>query len=134
VNRALAERSNLVLEARDLRGNPFEQVTVLGARLRLRNDSGPPLFDAPVLTLRYAPWDLWFGRRRSIEVVLQQPVVHLTRGPDGRLRLPEWKTGSRVRGPVRELEVLFDVHDGAVHMPDPAQDIVGWTFHGSALS
>src|SRR5438045_320477 len=43
VNRSLAERSNLVLEARDLRGNPFRQVTVIGARVRLRDDSGPPL-------------------------------------------------------------------------------------------
>ena len=134
VNRSLAERSNLVLEVRDLRGNPFKQVTALDARLTFRDGKWPPLLVAPSLTLRYAPWDLWFGHRRSLEVEIDRPVVRLTRGPDGRLHLPEWRSGPKVSGPVRELELLFRVNGASVYMPDSSDDIVGWSFHGSAIS
>ncbi|HET7225036.1 MAG TPA: translocation/assembly module TamB domain-containing protein [Candidatus Eisenbacteria bacterium] len=134
VNKSLAEHSNLVLEVRDLRGNPFKEVTVIGASVRFRGDAGPPLLTAPTMTLRYAPWDLWFGARRSIEIGVEHPVVRLTRMRNGRLRLPRWISGAAKQGPSRELEVLFAVHDAEVRMPDPADDIVGWSFRGTALS
>lgn len=133
VNRVLADHSDLVLEVRDVRGNAFRSVTIVEPRLRIRGDAGPALLEARSMVLRYAPWDLAFGSRRSLEIGLDRPVVHLARGPDGRLRLPHWRSGPAGRGPAREFDVRLSVSGGELHAPDSSQDIRGLDLRASAL-
>jgi hypothetical protein len=133
VNRVLADHSDLVLEVRDVRGNPFRSVIIVEPRLRLRGDPGPALLEARSMVLRYAPWDLAFGSRRSLELGLDRPVVHLGRGPDGKLRLPHWRSGPAGRGPARELDIGLSVSGGEVHLPDSSQDIRGLNLRAHAL-
>ena len=133
VNRVLADHSNLVLEMRDVRGNAFRSVTIVEPRLRIRGVSGPALLEARSMALGYAPWDLAFGRRRSLEIGFDHPVVHLGRGPDGKLRLPQWRSGPAGRGPAREFDVRLSVNGGEVHLPDSSQDVRGLDFSARAL-
>src|SRR6266496_3928746 len=51
LNQALAQHSDLVLEVRDLEGNPFQQVRLIRPRLRLRGSGQPPLLEAPSMTV-----------------------------------------------------------------------------------
>ncbi len=125
VNRVLADHSDVVLEVRDVRGNPFRSVTIVAPRLRFRGDSGPALLEARSMVLRFAPWDLAFGSRRSLEIGLERPVVHLARGADGKLRLPRWRSGPAGRGPAREFDVRLSIGGGEVHAPDSSLDIRG---------
>lgn len=133
VNRILADHSDLVLEVRDVRGNPFRSVTLVGPRLRVRGDSGPALLEARSMVLRYAPWDLAFGSRRSLEIGIDRPVVHLVRGTDGRLRMPQWRSGPAGRGPAREFDARLSVSGGEAHLPDSSQDIRGLELRARAL-
>ena len=133
VNRVLADHSDMVLEVRDLRGNVFRSVTIVEPRLRIRGDTGPALLEARSMALRYAPWDLAFGSRRSLEIELERPVVHLVRGPDGKLRLPHWRPGPPGRGPAREFDVRLAVNGGEVHLPDSSQDVRGLVLRARAL-
>ena len=133
VNRVLADHSDLVLEARDMRGNAFRSVTIVEPRLRIRGESGPALLEARSMVLRYAPWDLAFASRRSLEIGLDRPVVHLARGPDGKLRLPHWRSGPAKRGPAREFDVRLSVSPGEIHLPDSSQDVRGLVLRARAL-
>ena len=133
VNRVLADHSDLVLEVRDVRGNAFRSVTIVEPRLRIRGDTGPALLEARSMALRYAPWDLAFGSRRSLEIGLERPVVHLARGADGKLRLPHWRSGPAGRGPAREFDVRLSVSGGEVHLPDSSQDVRGLELRARAL-
>ena len=133
VNRVLADHSDMVLEVRDVRGNVFQSVTIVEPRLRIRGDTGPALLEARSMALRYAPWDLAFGSRRSLELELERPVVHLVRGPDGKLRLPHWRPGPPRRGPAREFDVRLTVNGGEVHLPDSSQDVRGLELRARAL-
>jgi hypothetical protein len=133
VNRVLADHSDLVLDVRDVRGNPFRSLSIVEPRLRIRGDDGPALLEARSMSLRYAPWDLAFGRKRSLEIELDHPVVHLARGPDGRLRLPHWRLGPPRRGPASEFDVRLALRSGAIHLPDSSRDIRGWDLTAQAL-
>ena len=133
VNRVLADHSDLVLEVRDVRGNVFRSVTIVEPRLRIRGDTGPALLEARSMALRYAPWDLAFGSTRSLEIELERPVVHLFRGPDGKLRLPHWRPGPPGRGPAREFDVRLSVDGGEAHLPDSSQDVRGLVLRARAL-
>ena len=133
VNRVLADHSDMVLEMRDVRGNAYRSVTIVEPRLRIRGDAGPALLEARSMVLRYAAWDLVFGKRRSLELELERPVVHLVRGPDGKLRLPHWRPGSPGRGPAREFDVRLAVNGGEVHLPDSSQDVRGLVLNTRAL-
>ena len=134
VNRILAERSDLVLEVRDLRGNPFRSVSIMEPRLRFGGPRGPVLLEARSMSLRYAPWNLMFGKRQSIEVELDRPVVRLVRGPDGRLRLPHWRSTPPGRGSTRELEVRVALRGGEIHLPDTSLDVRGWDLEARVLT
>jgi hypothetical protein len=133
VNRLLADHSDLVLEMRDVRGNAFRSVTIVEPRLRFRGDVGPALLEARSMSLGYAPWDLAFGSRRSLEITFDRPVVHLARGADGKLRLPRWRSGRAKRGPGREFDVRLSVTGGAVYLPDSSQDVRGLDVQARAL-
>ncbi|MBI5708684.1 MAG: translocation/assembly module TamB domain-containing protein [Candidatus Eisenbacteria bacterium] len=134
LNRSLSEHSDLVLEVRDLRGNPFKRVTIIDPVVRFRGEAGAPLIEAPAMTVSYAPWDLWLGRRRSIRLRLDRPVIRLAHGADGKLRIPEWRPGRERPGPARELEVTFAMRGATVHLPDPADDITGWDAEGRVVT
>jgi hypothetical protein len=133
VNRVLADHSDMVLEMRDVRGNVFRGVAIVEPRLRIRGDSGPAVLEARSMVLRYAPWDLAFGRRRALEIEFERPVVRLARGPDGKLQLPRWRSGPAGRGPAREFDVRLAVNGGEVHLPDSSQDIRGLHLSAHAL-
>src|SRR5258705_531380 len=77
--------------------------------VRFRDADGPVLLEATSMTVSYTPWNLWTARRRSIEVVLEHPVIRLGRGPDGRLQLPEWRSGHNAKPSTREVEILLHV-------------------------
>jgi hypothetical protein len=134
VNRILTDHSDLVLDVRDVRGNPFRSLRLVEPRLRMRGTSGPPLLAARSMKLAYAPWDLAFGRRRALEIQLDQPVVRLERGPDGKLRLPRWRPGTPSRGPEREYDVRLALRGGEVHLPDSSQDVRGWDLDARILT
>lgn len=134
INQTLAQHSNLVLEVRDLQGNPFKQVRLIGPRLRVRGRPSEPMLEAPSMSVAYTPWSLWLGRRRSIEITLDQPVLRLTRGANGRLVLPEWKPGPRGTGGSRELEVILHFRNAALRLPDSALQIEGWNLDARALT
>ncbi len=125
VNRVLADHSDVVLEVKDVRGNPFRSVRIVEPRLRFRDSRGPALLEARAMSLSYAPWDLAFGRTRSLEVRFEQPVVRLTRGPDGALRLPGWHAGPRRVGPSRVFDVRLTLADGVIETPDTNQAVRG---------
>ena len=133
VNRVLAERSDVVLEVRDVRGNPFRSVRIVEPRLRFRDSQGPALLEARSMSLSYAPWDLAFGRTRSLEVRLDRPVVRLTRGADGRPRLPAWHAGPRRAGPARDFDVRLTVADATIEMPDTSRSVRGLDLVARAL-
>ena len=134
INQTLAQHSNLVLDVEDLQGNPFKQVRLIHPRLRVRGRSTQPLLEAPSMTVGYTPWSLWLGRRRSIEITLEDPVFRLARGPGGRLLLPEWRSGPKGGGTPRELEILLHLRDGALRLPDSTFDIAGWSLDARALT
>ena len=102
LNHSLAQHSNLTLEVHDLRGNPFKQVELIQPRLLLRGRAGRPILAAPSMSVAYTPWSL-VGRRRSIEITLDHPVIDIARGKDGRLVLPEWRAGPAGAGGNREV-------------------------------
>ncbi len=125
VNRILTDHSDLVLEMRDVRGNPFRSLRVVEPRLRIRGSGGPALLEARSMELAYAPWDLAFGRRGAIQIQLDRPVVRLVRGADGRLRLPHWRSGPPGRGPGREFDLHLTLRGGVVDLPDSSLDVRG---------
>lgn len=134
INQTLAQHSDLVLEVRDLKGNPFKQVQLIRPRLLMRGHPTQPFLEAPSMSVAYTPWSLWLGRRRSIEITLDYPVLRITRGADGRLLLPQWKAGQRGTADPRELEVILHFRNGALRMPDSAQQIDGWNLDARALT
>ncbi|HEY6866187.1 MAG TPA: hypothetical protein VI792_02955, partial [Candidatus Eisenbacteria bacterium] len=134
INLTLAQHSNLVLDVHDLQGNPFKQVRLVNARVRVRGRDTRPILEAPSMSVAYTPWSLWLGRRRSIEITLDHPVIRLTRGPDGRLLLPEWKVGPRGPDNGHELEIILHCRGGTVSLPDSGRAIEDWNFDARALA
>src|SRR4051794_28927709 len=134
INQALAQQSNVVLEVRDLEGNPLKKVRLIEPRVRFRDRRGPAILEASSMTVAYTPWNLWIGRRRSIEITLERPVVRLTQDKDGHWVLPEWRAGPRARGRPRELEVLLHLRDGTIVIPDTTGNVAGWSFDARALT
>src|SRR5262249_41901930 len=134
LNQALAQQSNLVLEVRDIEGNPFQQVRLIRPRLLLRGRESRPLLEAPSMTVAYTPWSLWLGRRRSIEITVDRPFLSLARGPDGKLVLPEWRAGRAHAPGRRELEILLHLRNGTVRAPDTAFDVAGLDLDARAIT
>ena len=134
LNQTLAEHSNVVLEVKDLRGNPLKRVTLISPRVRFRDADGPVLLEATSMTVSYTPWNLWTARRRSIEVVLEHPVIRLGRGPDGRLQLPEWRSGHNAKPSTREVEILLHVLGADVMVADTSWSITGGNLDAHVLT
>ncbi len=136
VNQQLRSHTDLVLEVRDLQGNPFRGVVLVEPRLRWRGQGGDPLLAARTMTLGYAPWNLAVGNRRSLQITLDHPVVLLSRDAEGRIRIPRWEPGPRAQraGPAREVEVLIRLEDALVRDPEGAVALEGWDLEAMAVT
>jgi hypothetical protein len=123
LNHTLAARSDVRVEVSDIQGNPFQQVRLLRARVVFADGSGS-LLEAPAIQLGYSP--LSFLRRdgRTVEIVMESPVVTLRRKPDGGWRLPTWATSGPTAKPG-SFDVKFVLHDGTVLTPNPSQSVRG---------
>jgi hypothetical protein len=132
LNQMLVSRSDVSLAIKDIKGNPFTGVRVYEPSVRFRDGRGVTLLEAPTMTLRYSAVDLVMGKRSTIEVDLDRPIVRLGRGEDGKWRLPTWKSGSRrgARGVASTWSSAFTT--GTVRLPDPIEPVAGLDLDASA--
>jgi hypothetical protein len=133
VNSVLLERSDVKLSVRGLSGNPLSSVLVSEPRITFR-DNGAVLLAARSMRLRYSTWDLLTARHRAIVLELDHPIVNVTRGPDGKLRVPVWKTSPQAAGPARSYDFGIRIRAGDVIMPEEAQSIVGFDLDAAAAT
>jgi hypothetical protein len=124
VNQALATRSDLVLQISDLRGNPLTGVHVMHPIVRFRDGKGPPLLEAREMQMRYSAWRLVTGGEGPIEIDIDRPVLQLSRGADGKVRFPKWRSGPS-RGKGRRLDIGITLHNGTVNLPIAQPPILG---------
>ena len=118
LNRTLREHSDLVLDLRDIRGNPFTGFRAVEPRVRFRD--GATLLSAREMRVDYSAWGLAFGRSGQIELTLEKPDVRLV-GADGRWRLPVWRSDPSRKGhrATRELQIRMRVRGASVLAPTP---------------
>ncbi|MGH7741406.1 MAG: translocation/assembly module TamB domain-containing protein, partial [Candidatus Eiseniibacteriota bacterium] len=111
--------SDIVLSLHDIRGNPLAGFEVESPSVRFRDGHQPPLLEARNLRVAYSLWGLMAGTQRSIDVVIERPVVRLSRDREGHLRLPRWEShgGGGASEPVR---LHLRLHEAEVVMPDTA--------------
>jgi hypothetical protein len=133
INQTLARRSDVELEIRDIKGNPLNGVRLLDASVRFREGDQPPLLVAQVIRLNYSAIGLLRGSS-PIVLELEQPVVRLAKGPDGKLRLPRWKAEPRgITGrPSRGFDVRLRIANGSVRLPRPLEGVEGLTLEARA--
>jgi len=119
VNQTLANRSDVQLVVSNLQGNPLGDVRIVHPLLRFRDaPDEPPILEAQEIGLRYSVWALATGGKGPIEIEVVKPVVQLTRGKDGKIRLPTWKSEDKsIAAKVRQLEFHVVVRDGRVESP-----------------
>jgi len=126
VNQALATRSDLVLQISDLRGNPLTGVHVMHPVVRFRDGKSPPLLEATEMQMRYSAWRLVTGGTGPIEIDVDHPVLQLSRGPDGSVRFPKWRSGPSGGGKGgRHLEIGITLRQGIVRLPIAQPPIEG---------
>jgi len=118
LNRTLREHSDLVLDLRDIRGNPFTGFRAVEPRVRFRD--GATLLSAREMKVDYSAWGLMFGKSGQIELTLERPDVRLV-AADGSWRLPVWRSNPSRKGShtTRELQIHMRVHDATVLAPAP---------------
>jgi hypothetical protein len=124
VNQTLSRRSDVVLEMRDIKGNPLTGLRILSPRVRFREGDFPPLVEATQMKLGYSALGLVNGRG-PIVIELERPIVRLAREPSGRLRLPQWRAAPSAKGPGRGYDVQIVIRDGALRVPEPLEGIEG---------
>ncbi len=125
-NQALARHSDLVLEIRDIRGNPFTGVRFVGPRVRFRDGSGPPLVEAEALRVSYGAWGLLTGGRGPVHVDLDRPRFAVVTDADGRWRLPRWRSDGAKKPSRRGYDLEVAIHDGVIVVPAPLGGVSGW--------
>src|SRR5262245_36531663 len=129
VNQTLASRSDIEFEIRDIKGNPFTGVRLLDTSARFRDGEDlPALLTAQTIRVHYSALGLLRGRG-PITLELDQPVVRLARGPDGKLRLPRWKPAPNP-GPLRQArgwDVRIRIANGSLRVPRGYEGIEGAT-------
>lgn len=124
LNRTLREHSDLVLDLRDIRGNPFTGFRAIEPRVRFRD--GAMLLQAPEMKVDYSLWALLRGQGGVLDITLERPHVRLM-GPDARWRVPVWRSdpSRRRAGKPRELQVHLRVRDALVVSPRPYGTVSG---------
>ena len=118
INQALARHSDIVLALRDIRGNPLAGFEVESPSVRFRDGRLPPLLEASNLRVTYSMWGLLNGSQRSIEVVVEHPIVKLSRDRNGGLRLPSWVSHGGGGGTSEPVRLHLRLHDAEVVLPD----------------
>src|SRR5262245_11561465 len=119
LNRTLREHSDLVLDLRDIRGNPFTGFRAIEPRVRFRD--GATLLAAREMKVDYSAWALVFGKSGQIELTLERPDVRLV-SASGQWRLPVWRSDPSRKGhnpSTRELQIHLRVRDATVSAPVP---------------
>ncbi|MFN8588045.1 MAG: translocation/assembly module TamB domain-containing protein [Candidatus Eisenbacteria bacterium] len=123
LNHTLAQRSDLVLEVPDIKGNPFTGFTVQHPRVRYRD--GGTLLEAKSLRVGYSAVSLLRGGRGPVNVTVEQPVVRLDLGADSTWRLPKLVAGPKRAGGGRGVDFRVQLRDARVSMPKPLYDVQG---------
>jgi hypothetical protein len=118
LNRTLREHSDLVLDLRDIRGNPFTGFRAVEPHVRFRD--GATLLAAREMRVDYSAWALMFGKSGQIELTLEHPDVRLV-SANGQWRLPVWRSDPSRKGhqTPRELQIRLRVRDATVEAPAP---------------
>ena len=119
LNRTLHEHSDLVLDLRDVRGNPFTGFTAIEPRVRFRDGSN--VLEAHEMRVNYSAWSLVTGGDGSVDVTLDHPIVRLV-GANGGWRLPVWRSGvskSSNRPSPRILQIRLTIRNATVVAPRP---------------
>jgi hypothetical protein len=135
LNQTLVRYTDVSLSMKDIHGNPLAGFSVIKPSVQFRDGHGPPLLSASSLNVNYSMWGLLSGSGREIEVTIDRPVIHLTRGADGNLRWPKWVS----RGPAKKTEPQsLRVHliltraevatpDSDLNVSGANLDAIGWT-------
>lgn len=119
LNHTLAQNTDLVLEMRDIKGNPFTGFRVLQPRVRYRDGSGT-LLEASQLRVSYGALSLLRGGRGPVRVVVERAHVRLDLGPGRTWRFPQVRRGpARPGGPARALEFSLELKDATISAPRP---------------
>ncbi|HTK30517.1 MAG TPA: translocation/assembly module TamB domain-containing protein [Candidatus Saccharimonadaceae bacterium] len=139
LNQTLALHSDLALDIRDIRGNPFVGLTVVAPRVRFRDGANPPILEARSMRLGYSAWAFMAPGHRAVDVTLDHPVIRLTRGRDGKIRYPKWRGGGGGKnGPAPEIRLHLTMLQARVVAPDPEMNVDGGhldvTVHTAPLS
>lgn len=119
LNRTLREHSDLVLDLRDIRGNPFTGFRAIQPRVRFAD--GSTVLAANEMRVNYTAWSLITGGEGIIEVTLDRPTVQLT-GANGAWRLPVWRSGrprNAKPSAARVLTIRVHIRDATVTTPRP---------------
>ncbi len=136
VNGVIGQRSNLQIEVKDLKGNPFQHVRLIQPRVRFTGRDGPVLLEAPWMEFRNLPFGMLVPGRQEIEVVIESPTIHVRRGADGKLRLPEWRGGPSRPGQAgksRNLVANLVLRGGTIEI-DGLDSIQGLTVEAEATT
>lgn len=117
LNRTLREHSDLVLDLRDLQGNPLTGFRAIAPRVRYRD--GTPVLAAREMRVNYSAWSLITGRGGSLDVTFVAPTVQLM-DPDGGWRIPEWRSTPKPRrGDPPSLQIRLHVREAQLLAPKP---------------
>ena len=125
LNHTLSQQSDLVLEMRDIKGNPLTGFRVIEPRVLYR-DGGGTLIEAREMRVRYSALSLLRGGRGPIAAVIERPVVHLDLGAGRSWRFPKWiGSPAKKRGKPRALDFALELRDASVSTPRPLDSFRG---------
>lgn len=131
LDQLLAQRSDIRVEIRDIRGNPLTGFRVPSPRVVYRD--GPELLTAESLEMSYSLWSLIRGGRGPVQVTLVKPVIRLDAGAQSGWRVPTWKSGASTGRPPRAIDFVVRLRDAKVVAPRPYGGFEGLDLemHGS---
>lgn len=134
LNQLLARQSDVQVEIRDIRGNPFTGFRVPEPRVRFRD--GSELLVAESMTLDYSLWSLVRGGRGPVQLTLEKPVIRLDGGENGGWRFPSWKAGAPGKGGPRAIDFVVRLRHARLIAPKPLERFEGLELevHGSTGS
>ncbi len=132
LNGALSSRSDVQIEIGDISGNPFRHVRIINARVKFLDGDAPMLLEAPWIELRYTPLQWLRPQRRTIDIVIEKPVIRISRDGKGKLRLPVWRAAGKPAREPSDFDVRLRVRDGSVMVAGPVTPVRGMQLHATA--
>ena len=119
LNQTLVLRSDVELQLRDIKGNPFTGFRILQPRVRYR-DTGGVVLAADEMRVHYSAMGLLRGDAQPIDITVEKPVVHLDLGTTGAWRVPKWHGGEKKGGDkARALHFAVHLRHAELAAPDP---------------